>query len=280
MPIKDVDITQRQPVNALLYGPSNGGKTSFIGTWDRVAVIVTEKTSSLGALSDLHRRTGIKPVRVAVAENRDDVSEFLEWLEQPATRQIVGTVAFDSITQHGNNLLLQVIDEHKAVFGKALRTPENPEMQDWQRILIPELRLIKRLSDMGYSTVMTAHARTWIDPISRRKYRIAQATGQTKDMLAIPETYYPNLRGQLGDVLPHFFNLVAFMYFDTSVGEWRACFRQTGTYFAKTQYSLLPDMIVNPTYDLMLQGKDGKLAQIAPEPEPDSADEEDTVPNF
>lgn len=258
--MKDVDVTAPQPINALIYGPSDGGKTTFIGTWPKLAMLITEKTSSLGALADLYQRTRVKPVRTVVAESREDVEEFLTWLEQPGTRSQIQTVAMDSITQHGNNLLLQVIDEHAAVFKRKLRTPESPEMQDWTRILIPELRILKRLSDLGYHTVMTAHARIWITPIERRRYRMATRTGAADIADKIPETYYPNLRGGLGDVLPHFFNLVIFMYHDAVMGERRACFRQSQTYFAKTQYSKLPDILVNPDYEMLVRGIAGEIS--------------------
>lgn len=261
MPLKDVDVTQRSPINALIYGPSDAGKSSFVGTWPKLAMLVTEKTSSLGALTDLYQRRGIKPVRTVVAESREDVNDFLSWLEQPDTRAQVETVGLDSITQHGNNLLLQVIDEHQKVYKKPLRVAESPEMQDWTRILIPELRLLKRLSDLGYNTAVTAHARTWISPIDRRRFRMAQRTGDVQEADKIPETYYPNLRGGLGDVLPHFFNLVIFMYHDTTLSERRACFRQTRTYFAKTQYSKLPDVISNPDYDLLMKGIAGEMPE-------------------
>ena len=264
MPLKVLDINAPVPILALLYGYSGAGKTSFALSCPRTIFLASERAAVMAAVQDHIRRGGASPFRVLEPTTRDDVFEFCDDLEKPAMRSQIDTVVFDSFTDIQNRFLLQATSDRVDAAIAAKRSnpgsKDQPEQQDWQRVLMPGLRLLIRLQNLGYNVIVTAHVRDWIDPIDRPRVRALMASRRNADPNMIPKKYYPAARGQIQDTLPHYFNLCAFMRKEPN-GTRRMYTREQATFFAKTQFGGLPDVIENPTYERIMLGINGQLTE-------------------
>lgn len=266
--MKEINLDDPLRPTFLFHGYSGSGKTWLVGHFPKLVYGDTER--GFTTLWDLKRVKGIAPVKTLTLHTREDLFKYLE-LAQSAPPGAVENVALDSFTDAQAIITLQVLDEYQKIYRRARRITDQLEQQDWGRILIPEVRFMRVIQDFAYGFVCVAQTSAAVDPMDRPRVRAmqreAKQKGQSIDPVIIPLKYFPAIRGQFKDVMPHCFDVVGFMHTIPGSRGKRLWFRETEIFFAKTRFSQMPDYIdlpdhnVNP-YALIMAAIDGKLPQV------------------
>lgn len=154
------------------------------------------------------------------------------------------TVVIDTLSRMQENEIIGILD------GRDIKRPETEdvmEMREWGMLLTRMYRLMKLLPNQGFNIVLLAQTREFEDPIDKKR------------------KWMPNLRGQYGDQIGAYTDLVGYLEVkDVMAGPGqrktirRLHLQPTGDFIAKSRYDM-PNYIDNPTFskiqELVLKGR-------------------------
>jgi len=154
------------------------------------------------------------------------------------------TVVIDTLSRMQENEIIGILDGRDT---KRSETEDVMEMREWGMLLTRMYRLMKLLPNQGFNIILLAQAREFEDPASKQR------------------KWMPNLRGQYGDQIGAYTDLVAYLEIkDIMEGPGkrktirRLHLQPTGDFIAKTRYEM-PQYIDDATFskirDLVLKGR-------------------------
>ena len=251
-------------ISILVYGTWGSGKTHFAGTAQDVLYLDFEK--GYATLANLPFRG-----KVFVLETVQDLVDVLKVLEKPEEiEREFGfrprAIAIDTLTRMQEMEIISILDANPS------RPPALMDVLDqreWGVLLNRMLRVIKLLPSRGFDIIALCQARELENPSDKK------------------QIWYPNLRGQFGDQIGAFFDLVGFLEVRqeepsrdevAKLGRLEALkrhqgklvrrlyFKPVGGFVAKTRFGHMPDFVDNPTFELikkLVRREVSKDAQIA-----------------
>jgi len=214
-------------LNILVYGPPGVGKTVFAGSTEDVAAArdVLFLDVEAGTMSIRDRK-----FLIGHATTWNELKEVVNWfLSDPGAKKIK-TVCIDSLTEVVKLATAQVIQDD--MMRNPTRDVDLSTLQDWQRTILRVSRMVQLLRDAGVNFVATALA------------------AELKDELSGAVIKKPALPGKLSDEIPGYFDVVGYLYIDTTD-------KNNG---AKRM------LRVDPTYNILAKDRSSKLGSVVSEP--------------
>jgi len=172
----------------------------------------------------------------------EDKEKAKEWLRNKLGKDLnidmdillaTKTVVIDTLSRMQENEVIGILDNRDI---KRPETEDVMEMREWGMLLTRMYRLMKLLPNQGFNVVLLAQAREFEDPIDKRR------------------KWMPNLRGQWGDQIGAYTDLVGYLEVkDIMAGAGqrktirRLHLQPTGEFVAKSRYDM-PQSIDNPTF--------------------------------
>lgn len=216
--------------NMLVYGESGVGKTVLAGSAADVPAMgrVLFVDMEGGTLSIRSRYPSIDVVRV---QSMTDMMTVYNALRSGKTEY--DTVCIDSLTEVQkfamNDIMRGVLSEDPD------RDPDIPSLREYGKNLEQIRRFVRAFRDLPLNTIFTALAQTVKD----------DKTGKVVTR--------PGLTGKAASEVTAFLDVVLYMYTKTVDEEdQRLCLtKQTERVIAKDRTGSLPDIVVNPTMELI-----------------------------
>jgi len=144
------------------------------------------------------------------------------------------TIVIDTLSRMQEYEVIGILDSRD---NKRSETEDVMEMREWGVLLTRMYRLMKILPNQGFNIIMLCQAREFEDPHTKRR------------------KWLPNLRGQFGDQVGAYCDLVGYLEIrDEMVGPGqrktirRLHFQPSGDFVAKSRYSQVPSYLDNPTF--------------------------------
>ena len=287
MPIIPIDLEkQSDRLSILIYSQYGAGKTRLSGTSPKPFFLDFEngtatlpgikcekcgrkywvdKSNACDACKDLggsaFHVTDVASLKQAFdaldviykVRDRDDESKAKAkvWLKDKLGVEVdldIKTIVIDTLSRMQENEIIGLLDGRD--IDKTKKHPELEdvmEMREWGMLLTRMYRLMKLLPNQGFNIVLVAQAREFEDPIDKKR------------------KWMPNLRGQWGDQIGAYTDLVAYLEVkDIMAGPGqrkttrRLHLQSTGDFVAKSRYDT-PPYLDDPTFskiqELVMKGR-------------------------
>jgi len=198
----------------LLHGQTGAGKTYLAATSPNCLLVNVE--GKLGTLKDFPNPT------LAIGESKDPIEIIEEVLPELKSGKYA-TLAIDSFSSLGEHIELSLIDERqedredkaKKYGGSTFGDSDTMEMKDWGKFLTRLVRLLKQLPELGVNVICTCHSMSRVPARNKRELyetlREVKDLGARSDIEEQHKEWQPKIRGQLGEHLGAYFDVIGFM---------------------------------------------------------------------
>ncbi len=271
--IKPSTELPKQGWKILLHGQTGAGKTHLAATSPSCLLINTE--GKLGTLKGFPNPT------LSIAASKDPVEIIEEALPELRGGKY-STFVLDSFSSLGEHVELSLIDERqedreekaKKYGGATFGSSDSMEMKDWGSFLTRLVRLLKQLPELNVNVICTCHSMSRVP--SRNKRELYEALREVKDLgirSDIEEQHkewQPKIRGQLGEHLGAYFDVIGFMEPIPSSKRTKHRVWFDGNEFAQTKNcgGRLPNYMDDPTMSEILAILNGEVSVDETKSEP------------
>lgn len=223
----------------MFYGMSDVGKTGLAGSAEQVIpTLYLDVEDGAETLKELERVTGQKfwPTDIFQPMTAREVTDSISQIEESIRTHGIRAIVIDTLSRLQSFSLLESVDSRDPKNRNIRSDPDAPAQQDWGRLLIQIMRLVKQLYATGIHIICLCQAEV--------------VEGRNEKGETFVREIRPYLRGQFKDMAGGFFDVVGYMERFNLGGQdlRRLTFRNHSLAFTRSRSLMLPDYIDNPLF--------------------------------